>query len=573
MAQIREATTAPSPLILYLKDPAVISALDEEKQAHNLKTMLRLTGEKLDRESRRAKQAVARAEQAESRVQELTARLSKAESGKHMVELEAARAQEEIKRRQLQIESLEREVKRLQADVSLLERQRNEADESAARSRDTARKFQMELWTLQAKETGRMEGQRFGVHKWFKTGQIEGWDAGHTEGFESGREDGFTEGHEVGLKQGRKVGRQEGFDEGWEQGRREEREHALQAFDEFFAAEVDPHDPAGPKNLPTLPLSAFSPPSTGTSDMFPLPPTPSTVFPAGVIDSHIRITADGDLAQYKADLGQLVVDKIQGVVLTVQGQQSADGIISSLEGLESRIGLPIYSVLVPFTLGQPPPSGPPAYLSATASPPTTLVTTFTAAISATLEDQVESLKWALENSRVVDIDVHDDIAASDASFYDRFDDLLCKATADKKHTPIVLTNTLPPPLGANFPIVTLMKHPTYMVYQNRISALSLYENLHVKLLPPTWSSDATSRPGALNEWKGKLKLYIGPVLEAFGFERIIFGSSSSSSSGEASKLPAVWYELVRESFAELGVDQDAIDNIFMNNAKRVYGQS
>jgi len=284
IAQIREATSAPSPLTRYLKDPAVINVLDgaesshtksqrhssstrsreprhsssimglvlaeEEKQAHKLKSLLRSTGDRLDREIRRADQTVARAEHAESRVLELTARVSKAESSKYLVELEAARAKEEIKRHQLQIEALEREVKRLQGDVALLEKQRNEAEESGARARDTARGFQIELKNLQAKGSGRGEGRRAGMHQWFDTGRIEGWDAGHVEGFESGRTEGFDEGREhgfgegrnVGLKQGRKIGKQEGFDEGWEQGRREEREHALQAFDDFFAAEIDEQD-------------------------------------------------------------------------------------------------------------------------------------------------------------------------------------------------------------------------------------------------------------------------------------------------------------------------------------------
>lgn len=284
IAQIREATSAPSPLNSYLKDPTVINAIDspegsrsrsqrhsssstrsreprtstilglvlaeEEKQAHKLKSLLRSTGDRLDREIRRANQAVSRAEHAESRVHELTARVSKAESSKYVVELEASRAKEEIKRYQLQIEGLERDVKRLQADVALLEKQRNEADECAARARDTARKFQMELRNVQARQVGREEGLRYGMNKWFKTGRIEGFDAGHAEGFESGhnegydqgREQGFVEGQEIGLKQGHKIGRQEGFDDGWEQGRREERAHALQAFDDFFAAEIDERD-------------------------------------------------------------------------------------------------------------------------------------------------------------------------------------------------------------------------------------------------------------------------------------------------------------------------------------------
>jgi hypothetical protein len=32
-----------------------------------------------------------------------------------------------------------------------------------------------------------------------------------------------------------------------------------------------------------------------------------------------------------------------------------------------------------------------------------------------------------------------------------------------------------------------------------------------------------------------------------------------------------WYELARESFAELGIEQEGIDAIFYENAKQVYG--
>jgi hypothetical protein len=44
----------------------------------------------------------------------------------------------------------------------------------------------------------------------------------------------------------------------------------------------------GPKSLPTLPLSAFSPPNTGFSDSFPLPQSPTTVHPERVVDASVR---------------------------------------------------------------------------------------------------------------------------------------------------------------------------------------------------------------------------------------------------------------------------------------------
>lgn len=259
MAQIRAATMTSSPLRELLKDPAVINTLynadgekkknrrqssssqhrepryststlmslvvaEEEKQAHHLRSTLRSTGDRLDQEMRRAKQAESKAEFAELRAQELTVRVSVAEAGKHYAELDAARANEEMRRHQMRIESLEKQVTKLQADIRVLERQRNEADESASRARDTARRFQIELSKQQEKVTE--EGPIYGRKKWFVTGHNEGWDAGHAEGFDDGRKDGFEEGRqygiregrELGFKQGRKMGRKEGFEKGREQG-------------------------------------------------------------------------------------------------------------------------------------------------------------------------------------------------------------------------------------------------------------------------------------------------------------------------------------------------------------------
>jgi predicted TIM-barrel fold metal-dependent hydrolase len=62
---------------------------------------------------------------------------------------------------------------------------------------------------------------------------------------------------------------------------------------------------------------------------------------------------------------------------------------------------------------------------------------------------------------------------------------------------------------------------------------------------------------------------VGPIIEAFGFSRIIFASSSSSAA-EHPSAPANWYELAREAVAELGIDQEGVDAIFGGNAQSVY---
>lgn len=65
-------------------------------------------------------------------------------------------------------------------------------------------------------------------------------------------------------------------------------------------------------------------------------------------------------------------------------------------------------------------------------------------------------------------------------------------------------------------------------------------------------------------------LLVGPVMEAFGYERIIFGSSPSSSSRGRAHV-GNWYEIARESLAELGVEQAFVDAVFYGNAQKVYG--
>ena len=65
-------------------------------------------------------------------------------------------------------------------------------------------------------------------------------------------------------------------------------------------------------------------------------------------------------------------------------------------------------------------------------------------------------------------------------------------------------------------------------------------------------------------------LAVGFAIEAFGCQRIIFGTTPPTSSGLTPK-PEEWYEIARESIAELGIEQEDIDAVFGENAKAVYG--
>ena len=67
-----------------------------------------------------------------------------------------------------------------------------------------------------------------------------------------------------------------------------------------------------------------------------------------------------------------------------------------------------------------------------------------------------------------------------------------------------------------------------------------------------------------------LDVAVGPAVEAFGFSRIMWGSSPSHSSAAPLSF-ADWYELARGSWAELGVEPEDLDAVFYENAKRIYG--
>lgn len=84
----------------------------------------------------------------------------------------------------------------------------------------------------------------------------------------------------------------------------------------------------GPRTLPRLPLSAFSPPNSGTSDRFPLPASPSTVHPESIIDAHV-ISSEGNLDQWTAEAGKELGGRIGGVVLVIKNETDLEQAVAS----------------------------------------------------------------------------------------------------------------------------------------------------------------------------------------------------------------------------------------------------
>lgn len=128
------------------------------RDVKHLRTLLVLTSDRLESETRRA-------DQAEQRVVDVLQRLRAAHEATAVARGEASRAQQEVRLYQIQLEQAQREILRAQGIVDELEKARLEAEEEAARSRSKARKCR-EQWVLsKAREQGRQEGFMEGLER------------------------------------------------------------------------------------------------------------------------------------------------------------------------------------------------------------------------------------------------------------------------------------------------------------------------------------------------------------------------------------------------------------------------
>jgi len=370
----------------------------------------------------------------------------------------------------------------------------------------------------------------------------------------------------------------------------------------------------GPKALPTLPLSAFTPPNTGTNDQFPVPVSPSALHPFKVVDAHV-ILGGGGLGGWKDEMKKAkgLDEKLAGVVVSLSGVEGeVEKLIKQLSSSPSTP--PILAIQVPFNLYDGIPSNPPSYLSPPSSAPSSSSTStpqivLSSTYTHSTPQAIESLKWALTQGFNIDLDLQSNLRDDTDREWESLEDFFSQAIPPNTESKgnLILSNILPPPDDFQLPIVKLINHPTYRSYQSRTASLSLYSPIYIKFIPPTWGIATPPTPAPPSsgtteevttptvdsgvdlgegggqgqaqvidrdtlekkEWKRRIKMYIGPSLEAFGYQRIIYGSSPSPLSHSQSNA-GDWYELARESFAELAVEQDMLDAIFAVNAVKAY---
>lgn len=77
-----------------------------------------------------------------------------------------------------------------------------------------------------------------------------------------------------------------------------------------------------PKNLPTLPISAFTPPNSSTSESFPIAHSPAFTHPTAVIDANLN--SQIDLDQWRASIGRISPRNVHGVVISLPADASSD---------------------------------------------------------------------------------------------------------------------------------------------------------------------------------------------------------------------------------------------------------
>jgi hypothetical protein len=197
----------------------------------------------------------------------------------------------------------------------------------------------------------------------------------------------------------------------------------------------------GPKSLPTLPLSAFSPPNTGISDSFPLPQSPTTVHPESIVDASVRCS----IPEWKEQINgsSLGGGRVGAVVVKTKASSESEleGFVfvtrfffflnyqfdrrHRLESQASQAGVTVLAVSVPFNLE----SG-----TVPSVPSTKFPVIFSVSFESTSDAAVAALRAALSAGHTVEIDVQ----GSGEDNWERLEDLLTKATADGLDTGLII---------------------------------------------------------------------------------------------------------------------------------------
>ena len=130
--------------------------LYDERETNDLRRMLLTVTEQLKQESHRA-------DENERRAREAVQRFKAINEARLTAQQDAARAKEELRLYKLQLEYAQREIFKAQDILDSLETQRHDAEASAAKARNVARKLKEETLVDLAREEGRRIGLQEGI--------------------------------------------------------------------------------------------------------------------------------------------------------------------------------------------------------------------------------------------------------------------------------------------------------------------------------------------------------------------------------------------------------------------------
>lgn len=129
---------------------------DSSSSSKKLSSLLMLTSERLDKETRRANDA-------ERRASEAIALARSTNEAKLIAQRDATRANEELRLYKLQYDNAQREIFKAQELIDQIEAERQDAEAAAARARSTARKLKEQNLIILAREEGRQLGYQEGL--------------------------------------------------------------------------------------------------------------------------------------------------------------------------------------------------------------------------------------------------------------------------------------------------------------------------------------------------------------------------------------------------------------------------
>ncbi|KAH9848096.1 hypothetical protein C2E23DRAFT_740120 [Lenzites betulinus] len=143
----------------------------EYQDTRSLRTIIAVTTERLESETRRA-------DDAERRLLEVLRKLRAAHEATMLAQADAARAKEELTLYKYRLDDAQREISRAQEIINELEQEKQEAEAEAARARSTARRYREQQLMAHAREEGRQQG--------FEEGFSRGQNMGYQEAVEDG---------------------------------------------------------------------------------------------------------------------------------------------------------------------------------------------------------------------------------------------------------------------------------------------------------------------------------------------------------------------------------------------------